>query len=422
MGAMIYRWRQRLADADQQTNNAWLLIAILIVALACTMETMISVASSSMLVVDALCACANVATLIYMAFRPASGALIASALWIALCCAPVKQPSATLLSILVAIGILGYAFRRISILVTVIALSVWLVTQGNIASSNIMSDPSDHTLFGTVSMTGVTPVIVLFAAALFAGMAARWNHERHTTRMELAYRRKQARTARDIHDYVSNDLAYLILRLDKSIADGHNPSIAELHELRDVASGALERTHEVINLIEDRTNRTRNDDTRGIRNTTVPNRSAVQNSGPASPAVSVDCPLAARARIIAHNGDYRLAELGFNGQTIISNTNTDAEPDDLVFGLLEELYGNIAKHADPQADYILTISIGNDTVTIALADTALTSATTESPSAASHSLGTGLSRYRNLLAERGGTLIINNQPDREWSMLAQLPI
>lgn len=62
-------------------------------------------------------------------------------------------------------------------------------------------------ILGAIALYGVMPVAVLFIGFMLGGMAARWNHERSLARAELAHRRQQERTAQDIHDYVSNDLA-----------------------------------------------------------------------------------------------------------------------------------------------------------------------------------------------------------------------
>lgn len=94
-------------------------------------------------------------------------------------------------------------------------------------------------ILGAIAFYGVMPVAVLFIGFMLGGMAARWNHERSLARAELAHRRQQERTAQDIHDYVSNDLAYLILRFDNNIVDGKTPSEEELRKLRSVAMGAL---------------------------------------------------------------------------------------------------------------------------------------------------------------------------------------
>ncbi|WP_236023653.1 2CS histidine protein kinase [Bifidobacterium miconis] len=519
---MMTAWCRRLADADRRVTNAWLLIAVLIVALACTMETLVALTFDGMAIVSAACAFVFAAAVIGMAFRPVSGGLAVVLLWTVLCFAPVTMPSAALVAVLIAVAVFGYVNRRAAVAIAVIALAAWLFTAGGVAvpqwgsgsggsrsansltdsggsSDSSTADSSDadadgsadsgnddaptndsigganggasdesaggessgsgsdrHVLLGTVAMSGVAPVIILFAGFLLGGMAARWNHERHAAQMELAYRRQRARAAQDIHDYVSNDLAYLILRFDKDIADGKSPSIEELHELRDVASGALDRTHQVIGVIEGRDGddphaSTATDDVRSgdigdiatepSTSTTSPSaaspssiggrnsgrqRSTFAGPSPASSHPSVinpsidraDCPLAAQLRAIARAGDHRLAELGFDGQTIVSNANDTAQPDDLFAGLLEELYGNIAKHADPAGGYVLTIGIGRDAVQIALVDTALDR---DSSSEAGLSLGTGLNRYRSRVVTRGGMLDIDAQTG-EWTLSVVIPL
>lgn len=455
---MTVGWLERLSDADRRTDNAWLLTAVLVVALVCAGETLGALASGTMPVVDATCVFAVVAATMLMAFRPVTGALAVTASWIALSVAAVDMPSAMLLSVLTAIGILGYAYRRAATAIAVAALGVWICTQGGISwtSSSGTFDSNDHVLLGVVAMSGVAPVVVLFVGSLLGGMAVRWNHERHSERMELAYRRQRTRAAQDIHDYVSNDLAYLILRLDKNIADGKRPGVDELRELRDVAAGALDRTHQVIRVIEGDARRSPSSDGvwpaadhdgQASVHGTAPDRAdgtvampAMRPSSVPSHGIDVDCPLAAQLRAIARSGDHRLAELGFDGQTIVTNANDDAAQDELVAGLLEELYGNIAKHADPAGGYVLTIGIGRDAVQIALVDMASiaadpnhVSSDKDLPSGVSRSLGTGIARYRARIAERGGTLnvsapvsridaLTHGTGAREWTLVGMIPL
>lgn len=98
-------------------------------------------------------------------------------------------------------------------------------TGGSDDSSGSTGRTGGQLILGTVALYGVMPVAVLFVGFLLGGIAARWNHERSMARAELAHRRQRERAAQDIHDYVSNDLAYLILRFDKDIADGKAPSV-----------------------------------------------------------------------------------------------------------------------------------------------------------------------------------------------------
>ena len=294
-------------------------------------------------------------------------------------------------------------------------------TGGSDDSSGSTGRTGGQLILGTVALYGVMPVAVLFVGFLLGGIAARWNHERSMARAELAHRRQRERAAQDIHDYVSNDLAYLILRFDKDIADGKAPSVQELRELRGVAAGALDRTHQVIGVIEGRGEAdARAADAREPDGGALDGASRAGGGRRASRSEDGrDCPLAEQIRGIAGNGDQRLAELGFDGQTIVSGANGEAGRSDLVAGLLEELYGNIAKHADPEAGYVMTIGIGLDAVRIACIDTVRTPSDADGD--AELSTGTGLNRYRRLLERHGGALHIATQ-DAEWTLSATVPV
>lgn len=466
--------RHRLAELDSGVRNAWLLIAILVVALICTMETMAGLAADSVSAVDCLAEFIFVAIVGRMAFRPVTGCVAVAVAWIVLCMSPIWMPSGAMLAVLLAVGIAGYADKRLALAVAGIAVVVWMLSRGGVAipwldgGSDTMSGSADgaasssaldgsvadggaadggssssgsdsagqsgsdftgsayessgssaehrtgQVILGAIALYGVMPVAVLFIGFMLGGMAARWNHERSLARAELAHRRQQERTAQDIHDYVSNDLAYLILRFDKDIADGKTPSEEELRELRSVAMGALDRTHQVIDVIEGRGE--------AAHSAVTPHDSTVDAvSGIACGITDADCPLAEQIRDVASNGDRRLSELGFEGQTIISGAHGAAGRSGLIAGLLEELYGNIAKHADPEAGYVMTIGIGLDTVRIACIDTARTSSDSDADGSVDLSTGTGLNRYRQLLEQQNGALHITTQ-DAEWTLSAVIPL
>ena len=348
--------RHRLAELDSGVRNAWLLIAILVVALICTMETMAGLAADNVSAADCLAEFIFVAIVGWMAFRPVTGCVAVAVAWIVLCMSPIWMPSGAMLAMLLAVGIAGYTDKRLALAVAGIAVVVWMLSRGGVAiprldgGSDTMSGSADgaasssaldgsvadggaadggssssgsdsagqsgsdftgsayessgssaehrtgQVILGAIALYGVIPVAVLFIGFMLGGMAARWNHERSLARAELAHRRQQERTAQDIHDYVSNDLAYLILRFDKNIADGKTPSEEELRELRSVAMGALDRTHQVIDVIEGRGE--------AAHSVVTPYDSTVDAaSGIACDITDADCPLAEQIRDGASNGD-----------------------------------------------------------------------------------------------------------------------
>ncbi|MBW3090376.1 2CS histidine protein kinase [Bifidobacterium miconisargentati] len=401
----MYELRHSIDAIDDRVRNAWLLVAVLVTALVCSAETLGGILNGDMTITDAITSFVFVVAVILMAFRPVTGCVLTGMAWTVLCLAAAQMPSATLLSVLLAVGIAGYADRRLALAITAVAMLAWFVGNANLSGTRL--------LFGTIAIRGVMPVIVLFLGFLLGGVAARWNHERSMAQAELDHRKRQERAARDIHDYVSNDLAYLILRFDKDIADGNAPSTEELRELCRVAAEALERTHQVISVIEGR----------DAAQSSCESAVGMRNAGLSQVGVrkQADCPLAEQVRSIAATGDRRLRELGFEGQTIITDAGTTADCSVLVAGLLEELYGNVAKHADPAQGYVMTVGIGTDAVRVVCTDTPKAMGTAGDMDDAALSSGTGLNRYRRLLEQQNGVLHIEMQ-DAEWTLSAVIPL
>lgn len=68
-GTAMKALRHRLAELDSGVRNAWLLIAILVVALICTMETMAGLAADSVSAADCLAEFIFVAIVVWMLSR-----------------------------------------------------------------------------------------------------------------------------------------------------------------------------------------------------------------------------------------------------------------------------------------------------------------------------------------------------------------
>ena len=141
--------RHRLAELDSGVRNAWLLIAILVVALICTMETMAGLAADSVSAADCLAEFIFVAIVGRMAFRPVTGCVAVAVAWIVLCMSPIWMPSGAMLAVLLAVGIAGYADKRLALAVAGIAVVVWMLSRGGVAipwldgGSDTMSGSAD---------------------------------------------------------------------------------------------------------------------------------------------------------------------------------------------------------------------------------------------------------------------------------------
>ncbi|NMN00118.1 2CS histidine protein kinase [Bifidobacterium sp. DSM 109958] len=428
--------------ADDESRNAWLLLVTLLSAFVCAVEALHGLAAAGtsqgmpqgMSQWATLAAFAFCGTLCLAAWRPVSGGLLTVLWWALLCVTPAELPSSMLIGVLLCVGVLGYARRGLGVAVAATAVAVWAFSRGGMTlggwgaadsgdavgaapQSPSPSVPSSaptapdvpsgaghgSSLLGMMTFNGVLPVAALFLGFLIGGIAARWGHDRDAAESELRMRRERERAARTIHDYVSNDLAYVILRLDQDIASGGTVSAAELHELRQAAAKALGHTHEVIALIEGPEDAER----------------AVPRMAPRD-AAGVDAEAIAGLRDQCARYEERLRALGFDGQTIVTvqpEARLSTARRELMGGLMEELYTNIGKHADPAYGYVVAVRIAADGIDVAVADTAAHAGAVDPALSA----GTGLKRCRERIERLGGTMRVGAGEDGEWSLAAWLP-
>lgn len=224
-------------------------------------------------------------------------------------------------------------------------------------------------------------------------------------------RRQQERedTARDLHDTISNDLAYLILRIDHAetsgMPTGEHEYRQQLRELRDAADRAMTHTHAVIDSLETQPEQ---------HSQLEPSES--QDGTPAP--IPADDPVTvqqAELQSLIDDEETKLESLGFAGDNLLGELRRPFSFDvmRLLTGLLTELYANIAKHADPAEWYAASINFDAEEINISVSDTI-----------AEHDgklgLGSGLDRYRAIIEKAGGSFTIHTE-QRHWQLDATIP-
>ncbi|RSX54491.1 hypothetical protein [Bifidobacterium samirii] len=283
-------------------------------------------------------------------------------------------------------------------------------------------------------------VVVSFAYCMFAiviGMASRWRADRARMADRLHRQRERESIALTLHDVISNDLAYAIMRIDDTlrpdaraadaadgIAGGGRPAgpdgcgmtshggdhAGTLRELRSVLDHALHGTHAVIATLDGRMP--------DPEDSAEPERH--HRAGDRTERI-VSC---------IDEQEERLRRLGFCGQTLLPDTlpHLSETRTLLLTGLLEEIYMNIAKHGDPGHGYVVALARenpartgfrerggrqdgtdGSDIIVVTAADT-------PRRTPASTGLGSGLERYRRM----GVGIDVTADAD-QWTLSARLP-
>ncbi|WP_241519528.1 histidine kinase [Bifidobacterium callitrichidarum] len=225
-------------------------------------------------------------------------------------------------------------------------------------------------------------------------------------------RRQQERedTARDLHDTISNDLAYLILRIDHAETNGMPNSEPEyrqqLRELRDAADRTMTHTHEVIESLEEHVEQ---------QPQSQPSEPRITSTLPLAPDADRAAVQQAELQSLIDDEETKLESLGFTGDNLLGELRRPLSFDvmRLLTGLLTELYANIAKHADPAEWYAVSIGFNAEETRISVSDTI-----------AEHDgklgLGSGLDRYRTIIETTNGSFAIRTE-QRHWQLDVCIP-
>ncbi|WP_270560538.1 hypothetical protein [Bifidobacterium dentium] len=186
---------------------------------------------------------------------PLRAAMATVAMWIALCLVAGVTPVGLTALMLVSLAVMAFRRAVVAGICAMLAMVAWLMMCEGIAPlihdadmpfmatsassperSAVQGSAETDDVYGDSGSSGdanveiVTPsgfpwqvmimVCVLPIGFVFGGYCMRRRYDGQLERMRAEQRRRRARAARSIHDHVSNDLAYLVLRIDGDIVEG----------------------------------------------------------------------------------------------------------------------------------------------------------------------------------------------------------
>ena len=113
--------------------------------------------------------------------------------------------------------------------------------------------------------------------------------------------------------------------------------------------------------------------------------------------------------------ESRLEAPGFTGDNLLAEPCRPLTPETmrLLAGLLEELYANIARHADPGEWYAICVTFDTDAIHVSASDTT-------TPADMGLGLGSGLDRYRTIIETHGGTFQTHTE-QAHWQLDVSIP-
>lgn len=217
---------------------------------------------------------------------------------------------------------------------------------------------------------------------------------------------EQLEIAHALHDYVANDIADAILLLGQVRVDDST----NVDEVAKCLQQASRHSYALIERLEDTSSL--EDRVGDVADIAGGRRSALEVTG---------SDVLEGLREIVQTQQSRLELRGFDGIALLPDLisgNDCTKTEDLLFGLVRELFADISKHADVRYGYVLTIEASLDEYLIRLRNVIATHSSIESG-------GTGLRRFEAQLERQGGYLHIQDGDVKGgfswWSLEARIP-
>lgn len=259
----------------------------------------------------------------------------------------------------------------------------------------------------------------LVALTLSISTLIRRNEERQRQLQREQTLLANAGIAQRLHDYTTNDLSDIAMMADHQLAICDDEQREAWSSVKDLALDALAHTRKAIRTLEsDKTSAEQHDGAKTCDR--YQNQPVSPWHGSAAPmqdskAIEID-KLGELNELIA-TCRSNLKASGYTGEVIrfgTEPTRLDNATATLAIGLVRELFGNIAKHAQVSAGYTMLISWTDTAFVIECSDTPYSDAATNA------GLHSGLERYRQAIESMHGQWSVENG-NNHWNLHAEVP-
>ncbi|WP_140557230.1 hypothetical protein [Bifidobacterium sp. UTCIF-39] len=210
--------------------------------------------------------------------------------------------------------------------------------------------------------------------------------------------------ARNLHDYVTNDLVDALLSLNQiSGFSKSNESQRGMEDVKRSIDDALMQTRRIIRMLE---------------------QSQTDNQSPIGTGLHASL---RSVYVICDDEQRHLNRVGISGTVLFPqdmNIHLHREDARFIKDLFREILGNIRKYADPALPYSISVGIndrheGQRILLIDVAD--MPKHDTQFNGEITSGMHSGLARYRQAISERGGTLAVE-ESDGLWVLSIKLPL
>lgn len=259
----------------------------------------------------------------------------------------------------------------------------------------------------------------LVALTLSISTLIRRNGERQRQLQREQTLLANAGIAQRLHDYTTNDLSDIAMMADHQLAICDAAQRETWSSIKNLALDALAHTRKAIRTLEsDKTNAEQHDGTKkGNRRHNKPVSPWLGSAAPMQDSKAIGIDRLGELNELITTCRSNLEANGYTGEVIrfgTEPTRLDDATATLVIGLVRELFGNIAKHAQASAGYTMLISWTDTAFVIECSDTP------HSDADMSAGLHSGLERYRQAIESMQGQWNIESGKDH-WNIHAEVP-
>lgn len=229
-------------------------------------------------------------------------------------------------------------------------------------------------------------MIIFLIVSAGIGAFIRRNEEQRITAVEYEHLQRNITVARSLHDHATNDLSSIVM-LAQSLQHSHPELKASLQPITSMADDALMQTRQAILALE-------------------------QPSTPTQVATTTSWQtFNTELTELLNTQQQHLATLGYHGHIVLNGQTEHLSDADqaMLLTFVRELFGNIAKYADPQEDYTLLVTFTDTACIIGCSDTPA------SPAATGNGLNSGLNYYQSQIEANHGSFK-TMQTEDHWSL------
>ncbi|WP_152600375.1 hypothetical protein [Bifidobacterium callitrichos] len=279
---------------------------------------------------------------------------------------------------LIALSIISFYSKK-----TILPLYFFIIASNVITT--IIYTPN-HSIFSILMNTVIYASLLILP--ILCGLFLRYQLDTKDREFLLKSQQSNLKLARYLHDYTSNNLCDIILLTDNLLKKQSSENTESIKTIRQLAFSSLEQIRSISNKLDTET---------------IENESTIDN-------------YMIELSKLCNKNQTVLSNLGIKGTILFPKIlpSMSSNEQHLILDIIQELCGNISKHADKQSGYAITVTAHDDSI-------AITSINATASHQSKLSNGSGMQKIRERIELLHGILTVTDSA-RIHKVFISLPI